>query len=434
MNHLLIEGGWYGECQVSGAWQCLLPGVKVRTDRGDVPLIGGDGNPLFSRLALDGVQIAAQDHGGRGNFWWSGSSWNPLGPSYGTNPVAFGPRPPYAIFTGKPEYGAQGIRFVRDDNTVVTVDATYADPSRVIGNYTERGDVTVGQSGFSGVAIYQGVKRELGSLDGGWFVPFRNPQFLIFNREEERLAITVHEPGRGTHFLWLTTSELAQFPVYGAPPVVVPPVDPPKPDPPVEPHPMSCGQIPSAGQAALRALAARPEITALIRSSNDDDRRQATRILAEQLCFTLGSEWGTKDAGGGRPPSKDSLSHFSNGTLCNWDYVNGTTRELVFGEGEDLTGQHFITVTPMDHLGAGTGPTTPPVVTPPATTPPFDSAALEARILAAVDDKIRAAIDGLPKSKPVPDGIVPFIEALQSPGGLSTSKEWGHAHVLRLKS
>jgi hypothetical protein len=100
-------------------------------------------------------------------------------------------------------------------------------------------------------------------------------------------------------------------------------------------------------------------VNALVRSTNDDDRRKSARIFAEQMAFTVGPEWGTKNAGGGRPPSKDAIAKVVGSTLCGWDIVNGTTRELTFGHGEPLPGQAFIRVTPTNHLGI-TPPPPPP--------------------------------------------------------------------------
>src|SRR5258705_121306 len=74
-----------------------------------------------------------------------------------------------------------------------------------------------------------------------------------------------------------------------------------------------------------------------------------------QMRFELGDLWGTKDAGGGRPPSKDSIAYNDPNGLVNWDWQNGTTRKpiVVFGQsGEPIPGQHFIAVAPVNHLSS----------------------------------------------------------------------------------
>lgn len=121
-----------------------------------------------------------------------------------------------------------------------------------------------------------------------------------------------------------------------------------------------CGTVPQHGQALLQQLADR--FPALIRSQNDDERRAWVLKAAEQLAFSVSPEWGTKNAGGGRPQSKDAIAKVVSGVVCGWDIVNGETRQLQFGPGVPLPGQVFMPVRPTDHLG---GTTTPPPPPPP---------------------------------------------------------------------
>lgn len=149
---------------------------------------------------------------------------------------------------------------------------------------------------------------------------------------------------------------------------LIKPVEPTQPKPtepqpkPEEPKPTEptadCGRIPDVGQQALRTLWNVPQINALVRGNDDQRREAATVYFAPQLAFTLGPQWGTKRADPGRPLSKDAMSTTVNGTLCAWDIVNGTTRELNFGEGEPIPGQVFVTVTAKNWLAqfGGTQP------------------------------------------------------------------------------
>lgn len=87
-------------------------------------------------------------------------------------------------------------------------------------------------------------------------------------------------------------------------------------------------------------------------NGGDEERRTLTRMMAEQTCFELGPQWGTKSAGLGRPPSKDSLAFNDPATLFGWDWQNGATRlPNPPGEMADITGQIFLVVSPVDHLG-----------------------------------------------------------------------------------
>ena len=102
---------------------------------------------------------------------------------------------------------------------------------------------------------------------------------------------------------------------------------------------------------------------------NEDQRRQLTRMIAEQIAHELGTNWGTKSRSSTEPQSKDgiALKITTSGTMDIWDWQNGTTRknQLVAGQQPDypnITDQHFIAVTPTNHLGNGG---TDPIPDPP---------------------------------------------------------------------
>jgi hypothetical protein len=85
----------------------------------------------------------------------------------------------------------------------------------------------------------------------------------------------------------------------------------------------------------------------------DDQRRLLTRMVAEQVRLELGPAWGHKSADPTRPPSKDAIAKREGSTLLAWDLFDGTTREP-FSDPDsiDITGQHFIDVSPgHNYLG-----------------------------------------------------------------------------------
>ena len=87
---------------------------------------------------------------------------------------------------------------------------------------------------------------------------------------------------------------------------------------------------------------------------DDDARRTLTRMIAEQIAYEFGPRWGTKAQSPSHPPSKDAIAFQTpDGQLFAWDWQNGATREP-FDEPirHTITGQHFIAVTPKNHLGA----------------------------------------------------------------------------------
>lgn len=127
---------------------------------------------------------------------------------------------------------------------------------------------------------------------------------------------------------------------------------------------------------------------------SDENRRALTRIIAEQVRYELGNLWGTKAQTPSHPPSKDTLAllmvtewqepvqvdalvqhaiqeHMSRAqsigitTMWAWDWQNGETRQpWPDPESRTITGQHFIAVEPINHLGsAPPEPPSPPAIT-----------------------------------------------------------------------
>lgn len=130
-------------------------------------------------------------------------------------------------------------------------------------------------------------------------------------------------------------------------------------------------------------------------SGDDDQRRSLTKLMAEQIRFELGPEWGTKSAGTGRPQSKDSIARLTNGHLFGCDWQNGGTKEP-FGtiSCPELPGQIFIPVDPVNHLTQAPPVVAlpPPVVVGPPPLSGVDFAAEFARLHAELAD-VRAAVD-----------------------------------------
>lgn len=112
---------------------------------------------------------------------------------------------------------------------------------------------------------------------------------------------------------------------------------------------------------------------------DDDARRLLIRKIAEQIAFELGPAWGTKASSPTNPPSKDAIALQENGALYAWDLINGASRQPnQFPESMTITGQYFIAVTPTDHLGVQSAPSTPE--TPAPITCQFDLTAVFARL------------------------------------------------------
>jgi hypothetical protein len=84
------------------------------------------------------------------------------------------------------------------------------------------------------------------------------------------------------------------------------------------------------------------------------------RGLAEQVVFeTQDPSWGCKNAGGGRPQSKDALAKQQGASLLCWDMLSGVgtgSPTLVQNPGSiDITGQTFMPVQGKDNIHGSTG-------------------------------------------------------------------------------
>lgn len=100
---------------------------------------------------------------------------------------------------------------------------------------------------------------------------------------------------------------------------------------------------------------------------NDDSgpaptpRFRLNERFAQQVCFEFGNSYGLKRADPGRPVSSETLAYQSNGKLFGWSWENqhnGTVDQ--FPESEDLAGQVFVPVAPVDWFSGETPKPEPP--------------------------------------------------------------------------
>jgi hypothetical protein len=152
----------------------------------------------------------------------------------------------------------------------------------------------------------------------------------------------------------------------------------------------------------------------------DDQRRQLVMLIAQQIAFEFGLSWGTKRADPGRPLSKDAIAYSvvysGTGTLLAWDLFNGATRVPFDNPSSiDITGQMFVPVQPVNHLGDVTVPDVPPVVPP--TPPP------------AID--FQSQIDGLVR---VVGALAIQVNDLQTrlANPIRTTTDFYHSHYVKI--
>lgn len=89
--------------------------------------------------------------------------------------------------------------------------------------------------------------------------------------------------------------------------------------------------------------------------TKDQHARDYVARFAAQCAFSLGSQWGAKNAGGGRPLSKDVVAVQEGGRLYGFDMFSGLGENVTTVNpnpgAADITGQTFVPVAPQDFVG-----------------------------------------------------------------------------------
>jgi hypothetical protein len=151
---------------------------------------------------------------------------------------------------------------------------------------------------------------------------------------------------------------------------------------------------------------------------DDDSRRDLMRIIAGQLSFELGAQYGVKAAGIGRPQGQSTIAYESHDGLGGWRILDGDgsvtgiiNAPIPHPPYQAFDGQIFIPCAPMDWLGvraapAPVEPTSAPVV--PVTVPPvvLTPAPAPGGLMA-----VPAPVPDLPAPAPVPSGFSALLTA-----------------------
>lgn len=378
------------------------PDVLTELARFDLPA----GSPCFPNLyVLDGVTWLAYHDGQyqRLRNLLTGEVSAVAGLS---NPSAFGagcfaytePVQPYRVHrldlrTGvsdQPRLGAPtGLSRILDDGRVITIDEDrHALPGATIPSFA--GSLEVGEGASGGAqwtaGPYSGVLWP--SLDS--FTPKCAADGNV-------LAITAAGSGSVRLFCGTLTALLVASALIDRKPGLINTDDEKKEEHMAETLPGSVAPI--IGRYVARfpvPQGAGPEdfdpVTKGASERFENTCRRWVLALAEQVRFeTNDPRWGVKNAGGGRPQSKDSLT-FNGPRLVNYDLLSGvgTGRPSLVAQpaGEDITGQTFLSVQPVDHLGGGAPPVDKPPVDKPS--PATDLAPLLARF-AALEARLAVA-------------------------------------------
>lgn len=227
----------YCDANLSGSRVQLVPHSHIIFNGARIELPGE--NVIFLRLSPDGTRFAGVGHLSGSVWTWEGA-WKRDGSCEGMSPVIYDSAGVLQIVrksTGSNPTGAQGWRYVADDGRLVEAWKTYADPVRHIWEYTDRGDVTVGQGGDEeGLQVLIRGRRVL--LQAGYV---RNIQCY---RAGDRIVIAAIKDALTPLFYDLTGAEIDALPTYVLPtplpiPVPAPVPGPPAPAPVPQPTPPS---------------------------------------------------------------------------------------------------------------------------------------------------------------------------------------------------
>lgn len=112
--------------------------------------------------------------------------------------------------------------------------------------------------------------------------------------------------------------------------------------------------FPARAAEVIDTFLSNPDYTKLA-LGNDNQRRELTKIIVEQLEFEDPSAgFVTKSASPTRPVSKDAIGIVVDGKLHCWDWQNGTTRLRSVQEGDlalEIFDQNPLPVVGVNHLG-----------------------------------------------------------------------------------
>lgn len=374
IRRLEIAGGWYGDNGLDGRYVSLVPGSRVETHVGRVPLPDGVNVLGIAICPTGAAEFAGQDHAGRGNLIWRGAQWDLLGDSYGVNPVLCDWQ--HRWHQARPEHGSQGLRYAEhvakpDDRHIVTGDATYFNPALGIWEATVYDGIYVGQ-GLAGCIAIDTNRTPIGR----YMLLSGECRWVKFKKLGEQIAITMVSPRIATVFLWMNVADLATFP-----PETVPDEPPPAEvcgngidddrdgqideGCPVDPPPVEM-EMPADVYATFVAV-----VEKFPHDGNDDQRRAAMEKAVATLRARHGDRWVWKTEHANlSSPSKDGLGYVPEGPIVHgqhtvmfiFDMINGTTRKpSPRGRSEAARLAYVLAVPPKDWL---TGTTPPPQTHP----------------------------------------------------------------------
>lgn len=362
----------YGAARWDGFYAVSIPMTPfVETLIGPIPQPPGAPARFLALPAL-GSRIACGAQGNNHAWEWADGGWQDRGATCGNNPVIYARNDLLAVADAKCKgsTGALGWRYLRADGVLVSAESTYADKFRKIWQYTDFGDVAIGEGSPTGVLIrFKGepfnrclILPDPKSTPAKPLPPIldqnSDAKFIKVSKNGSKVAITaVCLREHKTVIVWATLAELGLMPNLDDLPIEVPEEEPPVPVP----------IYPSKLVVAFSEKFPLPQQTgSTTLPQHEENCRKWTYKLAEYLCFKEGLKWGAKARSASGTTSKDTLGYNPmDGSKRLWGF------DVMIGAGTghptlkvtstpiDISNQAVIPVSPIDWLGSASIPTEP---------------------------------------------------------------------------
>lgn len=250
----------YAAALPDGRFAALTTDAYLSCEWGHLPQPPG-GALMYLDLAPDG-RVIGQTHDTNSVVEFDGMAWVPLSAAVCPNAAVYRPDSMPAIVRTVEEYQQTGgWRYCREDDVLVSVVSSYADPARGLYGWTEWPDVAIGQGDDEKVGggvvvrfVDDGILRRLAFND---LRPSGVLRDIKAKRHGDLFAIAAVDYQQAlTTLTWATLAELRALPPVETVPVPPDPPDPPTPIPP--PVVRLTSATPTTGSAPLtvRAVAA----------------------------------------------------------------------------------------------------------------------------------------------------------------------------------
>jgi hypothetical protein len=204
-------GSWYCDIALGGSSVVLIRDSHLEFNGRHVHLPQGQ-NVLYVRIAPDGSKFAGVGHRDDLCWQWGGQGWSTHGIAFGPQSVIYDKSSALHVISGPP---AVGYRYDAG-HMLVTCDDTRRDLARQVWDYTDLGDLTIGQGGDALghgddpiIALFEGNRKLLQS---------GRCRFINAYRDGDQVALACVREDTGSSLLRrLTLDDIRNAPTITGP-------------------------------------------------------------------------------------------------------------------------------------------------------------------------------------------------------------------------